>query len=51
VWGTDGRSVRDVWVAGRQVVRAGRIVTVDVEAAAAAASARAERLGQTIRPL
>ena len=51
VWGTDGRSVRDVWVAGRQVVRSGRIVTVDVEAAAAAASARAERLGQTIRPL
>jgi 5-methylthioadenosine/S-adenosylhomocysteine deaminase len=24
VWGTDGRSVRDVWVAGRQVVAGGR---------------------------
>lgn len=51
VWGTDGRSVRDVWVAGRQVVRASRVVTVDVDAAAEAAVGRSERLGQTIRPL
>jgi len=51
VWGTDGRSVRDVWVAGRQVVREGRVVTVDVDAAAEAAVTRAARLGQTIRPL
>jgi 5-methylthioadenosine/S-adenosylhomocysteine deaminase len=29
VWGTDGRSVRDVFVAGRQVVRDGQCVTVD----------------------
>jgi 5-methylthioadenosine/S-adenosylhomocysteine deaminase len=29
VWGTDGRSVRDVLVAGRQVIRDGRCVTVD----------------------
>jgi 5-methylthioadenosine/S-adenosylhomocysteine deaminase len=32
VWGTDGRSVRDVLVAGRPVVRDGRCVTVDAEA-------------------
>jgi 5-methylthioadenosine/S-adenosylhomocysteine deaminase len=32
VWGTDGRSVRDVFVAGREVVRDGRCVTVDTEA-------------------
>lgn len=32
VWGTDGRSVRDVFVAGREVVRGGRCVTVDTEA-------------------
>lgn len=31
VWGTDGRSVRDVFVAGRPVVRDGRCVTVDAE--------------------
>lgn len=31
VWGTDGRSVRDVMVAGRPVVLDGRCVTVDVE--------------------
>ena len=29
VWGTDGRSVRDVFVAGREVIRDGRCVTVD----------------------
>ena len=32
VWGTDGRSVRDVVVAGRPVVRDGACVTVDVAA-------------------
>lgn len=32
VWGTDGRSVRDVLVAGRPVLRDGRCVTVDAEA-------------------
>ena len=31
VWGTDGRSVRDVFVAGRPVVRDGRCVTVDTD--------------------
>lgn len=34
VWGTDGRSVRDVMVAGRPVVLDGRCVTVDVDAIA-----------------
>jgi 5-methylthioadenosine/S-adenosylhomocysteine deaminase len=32
VWGTDGRSVRDVFVAGRPIVRDGRCITVDTEA-------------------
>ena len=32
MWGTDGRSVRDVFVAGREVVRDGRCITVDTEA-------------------
>jgi 5-methylthioadenosine/S-adenosylhomocysteine deaminase len=49
VWGTDGRSVRDVWVAGRQVVADGEVVTVDVAAAAEEARARAERLAEKIR--
>jgi 5-methylthioadenosine/S-adenosylhomocysteine deaminase len=31
VWGTDGRSVRDVFIAGREVVRDGCCVTVDTE--------------------
>jgi 5-methylthioadenosine/S-adenosylhomocysteine deaminase len=32
VWGTDGRSVRDVFVAGTPVIRDGMIVTVDAQA-------------------
>lgn len=31
VWGTDGRSVRDVFVAGRHVVRDGQCITVDTQ--------------------
>lgn len=31
VWGTDGRTVRDVFVAGRRVVDDGRVITVDVD--------------------
>jgi 5-methylthioadenosine/S-adenosylhomocysteine deaminase len=31
VWGTDGRSVRDVFIAGRQLLRDGRCVTVDTD--------------------
>ena len=42
VWGTDGRSVRDVVVDGRIVVRAGRSTVVD-EAALAAEAAEAQR--------
>ena len=40
VWGTDGRSVRDVFVAGRQVVAGGVVISVDVVALAEAAAAR-----------
>ena len=36
VWGTDGRSVRDVFIAGDQVIRDGRCVTVDAPASCAA---------------
>jgi 5-methylthioadenosine/S-adenosylhomocysteine deaminase len=32
VWASDGRSVRDVLIAGREVVRGGRCVTVDIDA-------------------
>ena len=42
IWSTDGRSVRDVIVAGRQVVRDGRCITVD-EAALCDEAARASR--------
>jgi 5-methylthioadenosine/S-adenosylhomocysteine deaminase len=32
IWGTDGRSVRDVFVAGRPIIRDGHCVTVDAPA-------------------
>ena len=32
MWASDGRSVRDVLIAGRDVVRDGRCVTVDLDA-------------------
>ncbi len=32
VWGTDGRTVRDVFIAGQPVIRDGRCVTVDAPA-------------------
>jgi 5-methylthioadenosine/S-adenosylhomocysteine deaminase len=44
VWGTDGRSVRDVFVAGRQVVVDGRVVTIDTAALAEEAADRQRRL-------
>jgi 5-methylthioadenosine/S-adenosylhomocysteine deaminase len=48
VWGTDGRSVRDVFVAGRPVVRDGRCVTVDLPSLRAPAMERqAALLAQT----
>ena len=40
VWGTDGRSVSDVMIDGRWVVRQGECVTVDRHALAAAAQQR-----------
>ncbi len=52
VWGTDGRSVRDVVVAGRVVVRDGFCATVDLAAlraeAAAAQQSLLERAGLEI---
>jgi len=52
VWGTDGRSVRDVFVAGRHVVADGKVVSIDVEALASAAADRQrhllERAGITV---
>ncbi len=44
VWGTDGRSVRDVFVAGRPVIRDGRCVTVDAPALRQAAAGRQRSL-------
>lgn len=54
VWGSDGRSVRDVWVAGRQVVANGQPTGVDLDALAneaeTAAAAIAERAGISAAP-
>jgi 5-methylthioadenosine/S-adenosylhomocysteine deaminase len=44
VWGTDGRSVRDVFVAGRHVVRDGEVTTIDVDGLREAAGDRQRRL-------
>ncbi len=44
VWAASGRLVTDVWVAGRQVVRAGSCLTVDVEEARRQVETRARRL-------
>ena len=44
VWGTDGRSVRDVFVAGRPVIRDGRCVTVDTAALQREAQAHQQSL-------
>ncbi|MEO1061188.1 MAG: amidohydrolase family protein [Actinomycetota bacterium] len=44
VWGSDGRSVRDVLVAGRVVVRDGECATIDVAAAKEAATDRQRHL-------
>ena len=52
VWGTDGRSVRDVWVAGRQVIATGVSTLVDEgaleKAAAEAQAALLARAGITV---
>ena len=48
VWGTDGRSVSDVCVAGRQVIADGRSTLVDEDALYAdAATAQASLLERT----
>ncbi|HWG75058.1 MAG TPA: amidohydrolase family protein [Acidimicrobiales bacterium] len=44
VWGTDGRTVRHVFVGGRQIVRDGRCVTVDHDEVLARARAASESL-------
>lgn len=44
VWSASSRLITDVWVGGRQVVEAGRCLTVDVERARAEVEARARRL-------
>lgn len=44
VWSASSRLVSDVWVAGRQVVEAGRCTSVDVEEASAQVQRRARRL-------
>jgi 5-methylthioadenosine/S-adenosylhomocysteine deaminase len=40
VWGTDGRSVRDVFVDGRRVLADGRITTIDTDDLARVAAER-----------
>jgi 5-methylthioadenosine/S-adenosylhomocysteine deaminase len=40
VWGTDGRSVRDVFVDGRQVLADGRVTTIDTDDLARVAAER-----------
>ena len=44
IWGSDGRSVRDVFVAGRHVVNDGVVTTVDVAALALQAATAGESL-------
>jgi 5-methylthioadenosine/S-adenosylhomocysteine deaminase len=44
VWSGGGRLVRDVWVAGRQLVRDGECLTIDVERARREVQERAVRL-------
>jgi 5-methylthioadenosine/S-adenosylhomocysteine deaminase len=44
IWGTDGRTVRDVFVAGRAVIRDGHCVTVDAPALRHAARAQQRSL-------
>jgi 5-methylthioadenosine/S-adenosylhomocysteine deaminase len=50
IWSSNGASVADVFVAGKQVVRGRKCITVDIAAAAEEAQKRAQILGQTIRP-
>lgn len=54
VWGTDGRTVRDVFIAGRRIVENGRIVTIDIDALRSEVAERRasllDRAGITVRP-
>ncbi len=54
IWGTDGRSVRDVWIAGSQVVADHRPTGVDLDSLAvearAASAAILRRAGVSPRP-
>ncbi len=49
VWGASSRHVTDVWVEGRQVVSAGRCLTVDEPLARDEVTRRAHRLFETAR--
>ncbi|MEO5902298.1 MAG: amidohydrolase family protein, partial [Ilumatobacteraceae bacterium] len=44
IWGSDGRSVRDVLVAGREVVRDGRCITIDLDGLRSEATARQDHM-------
>ena len=44
MWASDGRSVNDVVIAGREVVRDGRCITVDLEAVRLEAAERRDHL-------
>ena len=50
LWASDGRSVRDVLVAGRVVVADGRCTTVDLASLRAEASARSQALFRAAGP-
>ena len=47
IWASDGRSVRDVFVAGRQVIADGRCTTVDVDGLRTEATSRRDFLLRT----
>jgi len=51
IYSSAGRSVRDVWVAGRQVVAAGEVLTIDYRAAAANLQLEQNRIGASIPEL
>ena len=46
VWSGSPRAVRSVWVGGEQVVREGRVITVDVDGVTAEVTERARRLAK-----
>lgn len=44
IWASDGRSVRDVWVAGRRVVEGGVVLGIDLDALRSEAAVAGRRL-------